>query len=234
MSPAAESGLTPVFALALPHGRCVAMAIPALMTAELAAALHPDERQHLAGLPAARQPSFAAGRVALHRALLEAGLPDGPLLPGPRGAPTVPAGALGSISHKRELAVALTAPARPSAIGLGVDLEDLRRLRVDISHRVLTEDERRRWAALPPGEDRDHDLIRRFSLKESVYKAVNAFVDRYVPFHHVEVGDIDVRGGTTFSGVLLDQHPLTVAGWVGSPIPGLILSSAYARLRGPE
>jgi 4'-phosphopantetheinyl transferase EntD len=139
----------PVFALDLPHGRCVAMTIPPALTGELAAALRPEELRLLEQLPPARQPSFAAGRAALRLALHQAGLADGPLLREPRGGPTLPAGALGSISHKTALAVALVTPTpdeNSNSNDIGVDLEISRRLRVDISRRVLTDGEHRRWA----------------------------------------------------------------------------------------
>jgi 4'-phosphopantetheinyl transferase EntD len=223
----------PVFALDLPHGRCVAMAIPARLTDQLAAALRPEELRLVEQMPPARQPSFAAGRAALRLALRQAGLADGPLLREPRGGPTLPAGARGSISHKTELAVALvTAAVDDSAPNyIGVDLEISRRLRVDISRRVLTEGELRRWRALPSGESRDHALIISFSLKESFYKAVNAIVGGHVSFQHVEVGSIDEEGRAVFSGELFAQHArLHVEGWVGSPAPGLILSSVLARV----
>jgi phosphopantetheine--protein transferase-like protein len=225
----------PVFALDLPHGRCVGMAIPARLTDELAAALRPEERRLVEQMPAARQPSFAAGRAALRLALRQAGLADGPLLREQRGGPTLPPGALGSISHKTELAVALVTAAAVDDSApnyIGVDLEISRRLRVDISRRVLTERELRRWKELPSGESRDHALMVSFSLKESFYKAVNAIVGGHVSFQHVEVDSIDEQGRAVFSGELFAQHPLHVAfhveGWVGSPAPGLILSSARA------
>jgi 4'-phosphopantetheinyl transferase EntD len=222
----------PVFALDLPHGRCVAVAIPPALTDELAAALRPEELRLVTELPPARQPSFAAGRAALRLALRQAGLPDGPLLREPRGGPTLPPGALGSISHKTELAVALVTPTTvedSASNDMGVDLEISRRLRVDISRRVLTEGEHRRWAQLS-GESRDHDLIICFALKEALYKAVNGLLQRYVSFQHVEVQSIDERGFAGFSGLLFQQHPLSAEGWVGSPRPGLILASVRARV----
>ena len=81
--------------------------------AALLARLDPEERRFLAGLPEGRQASFAAGRAALRAALGDLGLPLAPLLPDGRGGPRLPPGALGSISHKRRLAVALAAPAPP-------------------------------------------------------------------------------------------------------------------------
>jgi 4'-phosphopantetheinyl transferase EntD len=216
----------------LPHGRCVAVAIPAEVTAELLARLHPEERRHLAGLPEGRQPSFAAGRAALRTALTELGLPSEALLPDERGAPSLPAGVLGSISHKRTLAIALAAHAPgDAAAALGVDLEEDRPLRVDISRRVLTEGERRTLAQATV-EQRDRDLIRRFSLKEAFYKAVNPFVRGYVSFHDVEVTGIDGDGRAGFAAALLEQRKLVAEGWVGLPISGFTVASVLIEGRG--
>jgi 4'-phosphopantetheinyl transferase EntD len=227
--------------LKLPHGLCVAVAIPPAggdpagdaALDQLAAALHPEERRHLITLAPGRQPAFAAGRVALRAALQAQALPDDvPLLPDERGAPRLPTGALGSISHKRTLALALAAPhpagAPPAALGL--DLEDDRPLRVDISRRVLTSVERAELAA-SPGDHRDRDLITRFCLKEAFYKAVNPFVRRYVSFLDVRVEAVGHNGYASFQAGLLREQRLAAEGWVALPdtiLPGYIVASVRA------
>jgi 4'-phosphopantetheinyl transferase EntD len=227
---------------ALPHGLGVAVPIPAdaaqdpAALAELAAALHPEERRHLATLGPGRQPGFAAGRVALRAALAAQGLPSGgPLLSDERGAPRLPAGALGSISHKRALAIAVAAPAGPDGApaALGVDLEEDRPLRVDISRRVLTERERTELAASPP-DRRDRDLIIRFCLKEAFYKAVNPFVRRYVSFLDVLVDTIARDGHASFQAHLLEEQGLSAAGWVGSPCAGRLAGYLVACVRADQ
>jgi enterobactin synthetase component D len=216
------------FRLDLPHGRCVGVEIPdGDLPAELLAALDPEERALLATLPPTRQASFAAGRAALRGAIADLGLPLAPLLPEGRGGPRLPAGVIGSISHKRRLAVALAAPAQGQG-ALGVDLEEARPFRIDISRRVLTPGEQADVAALSePG--RTSAVLARFCLKEAFYKAANGFVGRLISFQEVAVAAIDAGGRATFSGPLFAAHPLAVDGWVGQPWPGYIVASVIAR-----
>ena len=85
--------------------------------------LHHEERALIAAMADARRATFAAGRQAL-RAALRSVSPDqanGPLLRTPRGAPLLPPGVAGSISHKRSRAVAIAAVAERAFVG--VDLE---------------------------------------------------------------------------------------------------------------
>jgi 4'-phosphopantetheinyl transferase EntD len=222
------------FRLDLPHGRCVGVEIsPHAPPPDQLAALDPQERAFLATLPPARQPSFAAGRTALRAALGDLGLPLAPLLPGPRGAPRLPPGALGSISHKQHLAVALAAstpaapvatPLAPADCALGVDLEEERPFRIDISRRVLTPGEREALRSLPEPE-RTAALRDRFCLKEAFYKAANIFVPRTISFQEVAVAAVGADGRARFEGSFLDAHPLLADGWVGRPHPGYRIAS---------
>ena len=189
--------------------------------------LLPEEHAHLATLPPARQPSFAAGRVALGAALQAGGFPRVPLLSDPRGAPQVPPGALGSISHKRKLAVGLAAPAHPShPSGLGVDLEELRPLRVDISRRVLTPAERAQLEGLV-GRDRDAAILLRFSLKEAFFKAANGLVAGSLSFEDLTVVAVAADGMVALAGPALERHGLVAQAWAqaSAPLPGYIVSA---------
>ena len=139
-------------------------------------------------------------------------------LPDPLAPRRCRAGVLASISHKRTLAVALAAPApadrdRPAA-ALGVDLEEDRALRVDISRRVLTESERARLAALPPPSVIEISSTH-FTLKEAFYKAVNGFGLAHVSFQNVEVSRISADGSAEFAAPLLLEQQLTINGWIG-------------------
>jgi phosphopantetheine--protein transferase-like protein len=228
------------FALDLPHGHCVAVEIPPMLTYQLRGALHPEEQAFVDRLGPGRQASFAAGRAAL-RAALAAVAPDptaaaawhaAACLPDPQGAPSLPAGALASISHKRTLAIALAAPAPADSVtfpraALGVDLEEDRTLKVDISRRVLTANEHARLAALPAHE-RDRSLIQHFSLKEAFYKAVNGFELAHVSFHDVEVTRIYADGTAEFAAPVLLEQQLTINGWIGSFVDGHVVASVRA------
>ncbi len=178
----------PRFAVAVEWGACAGVALPdvAPPESEWPAALHAGERAFARALGDARRAAWIGGRLALRAALDLAGLPCvAPILPTERGAPRLPDGLTGSISHKAGLAVAIAGPAGHPPISLGVDLEQLRPLRADIAARVLTERER---AALPAaGPERERVVLRFFSAKEAIYKALDPWVGRYVGFQEAEV-----------------------------------------------
>ena len=110
-----------------------------------------------------------------------------PILSTPRGAPALPSGYVGSVSHKRELAVAIVARAEPTPrTTLGIDVEIPRPLRTDIATRVLTDDERAALAGLDPAA-RDAEVLFRFAAKEAIYKALDPWVQRMVSFQEVEI-----------------------------------------------
>jgi enterobactin synthetase component D len=171
--------VTPAFRLELPHGRCVGVAIPPEWPLEALAPLLPEEQAAAQLLAPARRSTYLAGRLALRAALADLGVTAGPLLATDRGAPLVPPGARGSISHKRTLAVGLAALGDEGQ--LGVDLEEIRPARVDIARRVLTDGEQ---ATLPglAAEARAARVLLHLSLKEAIYKALDPFVRRYVGF----------------------------------------------------
>ena len=203
----------PIFRLDLPHGRCVGVALPELevgsdaLVTEAAGALPEAERRYCDTLPGARRVSWAGGRIALRAALADLGVDAGAILSTPRGAPLVPGGARGSISHKEGLAVALAARADvdEGAWRLGIDIERVAPGKLDISKRVLRPEE---LAFLPPPEDprRIEDLAFAFSAKEAIYKALDPFVARYVSFQEVAVdrnsdgtafATLDLRDGSS-------------------------------------
>jgi 4'-phosphopantetheinyl transferase EntD len=86
--------------------------------------LHPLEWDLARGMSGERRNEFIGGRLALRRALSHlrsapaaAGCSQHPLLSCAAGAPILPAGVTGSISHKAGLAVAIAADAAPMAGG---------------------------------------------------------------------------------------------------------------------
>ncbi len=168
--------------LALAHGCAVAVAIDPAAEIDNPA----DERALAATRSAIRSAEFLAGRRALRAALADAGLtvPTAPIDADDRGAPCLPAGAVGSISHKRDRAIAIAAAATGQAIG--IDLERRGPRRIDLSRRVLTPDELEALAPLDPG-DRGSAVVRAFAIKEAIYKAIDPFLRRHVGFQEVAV-----------------------------------------------
>lgn len=181
----------------LPHGRCVGVRVPPEAEPESLRALAigltslaDEERAFLETLPPARKPSWLAGRIALHEALRDLGLDRGPILSSTCGAPELPDGAVGSISHKHTLAVALAAR-KCDGIHLGIDIEpvppsELPARRSDISGRVMTPDELATLAAIPEPLRRRR-VVLHFSIKEALYKAISPLVGRYVSFREATV-----------------------------------------------
>jgi 4'-phosphopantetheinyl transferase EntD len=179
------------FDLALEHGRCVGIRIPADASgveALIEKGLAPEERARAEAMPLPRRKTWAGGRAALREALVRVGIaPDAAaraVLPNDRGAPDLPAGISGSITHKETVAAALVA-FEPHA-RVGVDLEIDASRSTDIASHVLTADELAAIAHLADDE-RSREVLVRFSAKEAVYKAIDPFVRRYVEFREVEV-----------------------------------------------
>lgn len=176
------------FDLALTHGRCVGVRLPAEeddIHALADCALVREERAFADGLSLVRRRTWVGGRAAMRKALEAAGLAvTDCILPDDRGAPRFPKGIAGSISHKEALGVALVAPEAEARVGVDVEIERPRR--VDITRHVLAEDELSEVEPLDP-EERAREVLLRFSAKEAVYKALDPFVRRYVAFHEVSV-----------------------------------------------
>jgi 4'-phosphopantetheinyl transferase EntD len=221
-----------VFDLSLAHGRCLGVRLPGTddEVHELAArALADEERAFALALPGARRRTWVGGRAALRRALEVAGI-EGPgcILADERGAPALPRGISGSISHKETLAVALVAT---STGRVGVDVELDRVGRVDIASHVLADDELPELAGLDD-EGRSREVLLRFSVKEAIYKALDPFVRRYVAFREVSVsprgdGTAEVRPHLPST-----EGPFEVeATWRRAS--GLVLTTARVTLRVP-
>jgi phosphopantetheine--protein transferase-like protein len=186
----------PLLRRPLRFGACVGVALPESDDFALPPELHPDEAAYARTLAPARRAGWVGGRVAMRAALAGLGLPPaGAMLATSRGAPALPPGVAGSVSHKRELAVAIAARARgtPPAT-LGIDVEIPRRLRHDISRHVLTPDERAALAPLDAGA-REAEVLWRFAAKEAIYKALDPWVERMVSFQEVTL--VRAAGGGT-------------------------------------
>ncbi len=133
-----------------------------------------------------------------------------------RGAPVMPAGWLGSLSHKASRAAALVAPDDGTGARIGVDLELAVAPRQPIERRILVAAEQARV------RDR-RDVSLAFSIKEAIYKAIDPFVRRYVGFTEValELGD---RGACTVTTAL----PFAIEAW-WCELDGFWLATARAR-----
>jgi enterobactin synthetase component D len=182
------------FRLNLVHGRCVGVRIPGEVDEKILAELVPEERKFVSSLAPGRHPSWVAGRLALREAFRDLGIEPGPILATRRGAPALPSDLVGSISHKRTLAVGLAAR-REGGASIGVDLENSppafasaqeAQVHPDVRARVLTPDELARLERVPE-KHRRRTVILHFSLKEALYKAIDPLVGRHVAFHEASI-----------------------------------------------
>ena len=147
------------------------------------------ERAHALTLSGYRQVDWVGGRLALRGALGRMDRPHPPLLVDRWGAPVLPEQVVGSISHKRTLAVGMVARSRHGTVG--IDLEDLSPARERIAPRVLLPQELQAIERLPEHR-RWTGIVLRFSMKEAIYKALHPYVHRYVDFKEaLVVPDID-------------------------------------------
>lgn len=146
--------------------------------------LHEDEQAFAATRRDTALATWVAGRIALSAALKNVGARREPILATARGAPATPPHFVGSVSHKPTLAVAMAAPDKGATVG--IDVEWAAKPRVDISARILTERELD-IVEKAPEDERWRHVVRCFSIKEAIYKALDPFVKRYVGFKEVSV-----------------------------------------------
>lgn len=172
-----------------------------------------------------RQSQFVGGRLALRHACERFGVLAPPLIATTRGAPVLPEGIVGSISHKGTLAVGLVAAA--DAGTLGVDLEVETKPKVDVSRHILSETEQERVALLPIDE-RWKSVLLHFSIKESIYKALDPYVGRFVGFEEAEVEPDDVGRAAVTLRLKGDEGPFVVE-VLHERMRGYLLTSARIR-----
>lgn len=154
------------------------------------ATLHPREASAAREERGRRQIELVGGRLAWRAAARAVGLrtEDWPLLNDSSRAPLSPPGASVSVSHKEDLAVALVAPSREWLVGL--DLEGGSRDRSAIIRRVCRPEEVSAIESLAEPE-RWPAVLRRFAIKEAIYKAIAPDLGRFFGFMAARVDDGD-------------------------------------------
>eukprot|EP00593_Proboscia_inermis_P006760 CAMPEP_0171303282 /NCGR_PEP_ID=MMETSP0816-20121228/12811_1 /TAXON_ID=420281 /ORGANISM="Proboscia inermis, Strain CCAP1064/1" /LENGTH=361 /DNA_ID=CAMNT_0011782433 /DNA_START=33 /DNA_END=1118 /DNA_ORIENTATION=- len=220
---------------------------------ELESYLHPEELQYGLDPNKTSQKSrttFFLGRLAMRMALSLAcedddecvvatpydtlPLPpivsrsDGAILKDSHGRPKVPHGFLGSISHKKNIGVALVTnsavenedsnsvlSAAPPSRGIGVDIEQRFSNSRGIAKRILTPCELGTLGKLD-GVSAEEEVLLRFSLKEAVYKAMHPLINQFVGFQEAEITPHNNGTATVYlnltSGAhteLLDENSIT-------------------------
>lgn len=160
--------------------------------------LHPEEEPIVDGAAPKRRRDFALGRACAHAALAGLDLDKGPIMRGGNGAPSWPAGLVGSITHTSGYAAALVARAADFA-GLGVDAELVGGVTRELWPRLFDAGEQD-FLAYRTDSARAATLL--FSAKEACHKAGREPV---LHFHdlHVQLADDGFtarRGGEEFQG----------------------------------
>ncbi|HET9379340.1 MAG TPA: 4'-phosphopantetheinyl transferase superfamily protein [Streptomyces sp.] len=174
------------------------------------ASLFPEEAALVARAVAKRRREFAGVRACARSAMEKLGVPPQPVLPGERGAPTWPAGVVGSMTHCAGFCGAALARAGEVA-SLGIDAEPAGPLPDGVLSAVAlpAEAERlRRLAAERPDVHWDRLL---FSAKESVYKAWFPLTRKWLDFSEADIEIVPEAGGRpagTFRARLLVPGPV--------------------------
>lgn len=155
-------------------------------------ALLPEETPaFVSSVPKVRRASGAA-RIVARQLLKDLGQPECALPKGSGGAPTWPAGVVGSLAHDTRVAVA--AVGRCDDVGaIGIDVEPAESLPPELLELVATPQERLRM------DDDPYQGRLLFVAKEAVYKAVYPLDQRFLDHHDVQINFADrkaiVRNG---------------------------------------
>ena len=124
-----------------------------------------------------RRNSFIGGRIAARICLDSFNIECGPILINDDGSPMVPNNVSLSISHKKDIAVAIIGWKKNGT--LGIDIEDLLPRRMGIQKMVLRTTEHEMLNTIP--EERQwNDLLIRFSCKEAIYKSLSPYHPRNI------------------------------------------------------
>ncbi|MBM2619661.1 4'-phosphopantetheinyl transferase superfamily protein [Actinoplanes sp. LDG1-06] len=184
--------------------------------------LFPEEAAVVAKAVAKRQAEFATVRWCARQALARLGVTSGPIVPGERGAPSWPAGVVGSMTHCLGYRAAAVAR-RGEVTSIGVDAEPAAPLPDGVLEAIARPAETEmlaRLAAREPGIHWDRLL---FSAKESVYKAWFPVAGTFLEFHEAELV-VDPAAGT-FTARLLQRGPFLELGGRWTQTDGVVATS---------
>lgn len=163
--------------------------------------LFPEEQAAISKAVPKRRAEFTAVRACAREALAGLGVPPMPLVPGERGAPTWPAGTVGSMTHCSGYRAAVVARAW-EVVTLGIDAEPHDVLPSDVLAVIAHPEDIDGLARLPGGDVAWDRLL--FSAKEAIYKAWFPLTRRQLDFDEAVV-TIDPTG--TFDAHLLVPGP---------------------------
>jgi len=160
----------------VPGARCILRPIT-----HLQAPLLPEERLAAALLTPPKKAEFVAGRTAARMAMKKLGHPPRGIPKKESGEPLWPHGLVGSISHTKDLCLCVMGETQRFR-SIGIDIENIRRMKKEIAHRVLTSSEKESLSNLPPPLFLQHATIL-FSAKEAYFKFYFSLTGRPARFH---------------------------------------------------
>jgi len=207
-----STGVESLLQSLVPQSACVLQPV-----SRLQGALLPVERKDAGSMGTSRLRHFVAGRTAARIALERLGFPKVPVPRGEDGEPLWPAGVCGSISHSRDLCLCLVASSE-GVLSVGVDIEEVDRVRPELARRVMTPAERSEWEGLETHQGMVR-LALVFSAKEAYFKFQYPITGRFLGFGDAEV-HLDPNGGLQV--VPLQSGPS--ASGVGMVVQGLVVA----------
>ncbi len=191
--------------------------------------LYPAEFSIVKKAVMSRKQEFSTGRFLARKATRLFGIPDQALLRGERGEVLWPESLVGSISHTKEWCAVVVADAR-DVKGIGIDIEADRFRSADAMSLILHDSELPAFERIN-GHQRIRELLRIFSAKEAIYKAVSGRIGRYVDFKEVCIRSTDKAN--QFAGSAPDDgelNELLLQGkGSGGFFNGLVVSSYIVR-----
>lgn len=152
-----------------------------------------------------RQTEFASGRLCAKDALKGLEINDFPILMDEKRAPVWPGGVSGSITHTRDICVAVAAKVKEGQ-SLGIDVEEGGRLSENLWEHSFVEEEIEWLRALGGGEDPIKWATMMFAAKEAFYKAQYPLTKAWVGFRDVKLEFIDDEQGAFYVELLIDLH----------------------------
>ena len=153
--------------------------------------LKDNQKEHHPG----RINEFLAGRYCAVLACEKLGVNLGRLDQGDKRNPLWPKGVVGSISHTKDLAVAVVA-SESQVKAIGVDVENIvDHKKIAALESLVLLPEELTYLGQFPTEKRLELLTLVFSIKEAFYKALFPLVQTYFGFHEAKVVEIDLVKG---------------------------------------
>ncbi len=187
--------------------------------------LYPEEAVYMSEMSPRRREEFALGRALSREVLKNLGIVKSPLLiDPPTGAPLWPKGVVGSISHSKGL-VLVVAALSSEVLSLGVDVEQLGRLKPVLWPRILTAADSL-WLKNQELSKQNDLATLIFSAKEAFYKYQYPLTKKWLGFQDLSMR-VDIDQKNLFAYPISNELPDSVGRFLLSSSG--VYSSFWAR-----